>query len=74
MEQHNRRGGKLVRILVDREVCTGHARCAAAAPDLFLLDDVGYSAIVDLEVPFGSEEAARLGADACPERAITLVP
>lgn len=44
------------------------------APDLFPLDEVGYSAIIDLEVPSGSEEAAHLGADACPERAITVVP
>lgn len=63
-----------MRILVDHELCTGHARCAAMAPDLFPLDEVGYSAIIDLEVPSGSEEAAHLGADACPERAITVVP
>jgi ferredoxin len=63
-----------MRIHVDNDKCTGHARCFSEAPELYELDEVGYSAITDLEVPPGSEEAARRGASSCPERAITVEP
>jgi ferredoxin len=61
-----------MRIRVDKDLCTGHARCAAVAPVLYVLDDVGYSAVDELEVPTGMEDVAHRGADACPERAISL--
>jgi ferredoxin len=62
-----------MRVQVDRSRCQGHARCWAEAPDLYLLDDDGYSAVDDVEVPLGLEDAARRGAAACPERAIAIV-
>jgi ferredoxin len=62
-----------VRVQVDRARCQGHARCWAEAPDLFVLDDDGYSAVNDVEVPPELEDAARRGANACPERAIVIV-
>jgi len=62
-----------MRVQVDRSRCQGHARCWAEAPDLYLLDDDGYSAIDDVEVPPRLEDAARRGAAACPERAIAIV-
>ncbi|MEV7981785.1 ferredoxin [Streptomyces sp. NPDC086519] len=61
-----------MKITIDRAVCSGHARCAAAAPGLFRLDDDGYALPVEGEVPQDLEQAARDGAAACPERAITL--
>jgi ferredoxin len=43
------------------------------APDLFRLrDDDGHSYVDSEDVPEGMEEAAQLGADSCPERAITV--
>ncbi len=60
-----------MRIRVDRAKCQGHALCAAAAPDLFTLDDDGYSNVGEIDVPPGMEDLARRGALACPERAIT---
>jgi ferredoxin len=62
-----------MKIVVDQARCSGHARCAAAGPDLYELDDMGYSALTELEVPAGMEKQAQDGAAACPERAITLV-
>jgi ferredoxin len=62
-----------MRVQVDRSRCQGHARCWAEASELYRLDDDGYSAVDDVEVPPGLEEAARRGADACPERAIAIV-
>lgn len=63
-----------MRACVDREKCQGHGRCAAVAPRVFELDDLGYNA-VDGEVTIDPdhEEEARLGAAACPESAITLL-
>jgi ferredoxin len=61
-----------MKITVDTTACSGHARCAAAAPELFRLDDDGYALAIEGEVPEDLEEAARDGERACPERAITL--
>jgi ferredoxin len=61
-----------MKITIDTKLCSGHARCAAAAPELFELDDSGYALPLDGEVPAGHEQEAREGAWACPERAITV--
>jgi ferredoxin len=61
-----------MRIVVDKNKCSGHARCAATGPDIYELDDLGYVDITELEVPPGLEKQAQDGAAACPERAITL--
>jgi ferredoxin len=62
-----------MRIQVDRAVCQGHALCAGVSPELFTLDDEGYSNVGEVEVPAGSEDLARRGMQTCPERAITIV-
>jgi ferredoxin len=61
-----------MRVRVDTDRCTGHARCAAFAPDVFVLDELGYNVTPVTEVPPEHEEAARKGALACPELAITI--
>lgn len=61
-----------MKIIIDTKLCSGHARCAAAAPGVFELDDNGYAVPFDGQVPAGAEEAAREGATACPERAVTV--
>jgi ferredoxin len=61
-----------VKVRVDESRCNGHARCFATAPELYTIDDLGYSSVTELDVPAALEEAARLGAEACPERAITV--
>jgi ferredoxin len=62
-----------MRVRVDRDICQGHALCAGVAPELFTLDDEGYSNVGEVEVPAGSEDLARRGMQTCPERAITIV-
>jgi ferredoxin len=62
-----------VRIIVDADRCSGHARCAAAAPELFTVDDDGYSNIGACDVPPGLEHRARLGIASCPEGALAVV-
>jgi ferredoxin len=62
-----------MRIKVDPELCQGHNRGSALAPDLFVLDDFGYSSAArDGVVPADSTELALLAADNCPEFAIVV--
>jgi ferredoxin len=60
-------------LITDRARCTGHARCHALAPELFELDDRGYTALPAMVVvAAGDEAAARTGAESCPERVFAL--
>ena len=62
-----------MRVSVDLNACQGHGVCHMSAPTVFELDDEdGHSIVTEDPVPAGSESAAQLGADSCPERAITV--
>ena len=61
-----------VRVRVDRDLCTGHALCHLHGPDVYVLDDLGYNAIDQPDVPPDLWEQARRGALACPEGAIAI--
>jgi ferredoxin len=61
-----------MKIRIEKSACVGNARCWAAAPELFPLDENGYIAVEEVIVPPGQEEVARLGAAACPERIIII--
>jgi ferredoxin len=57
---------------VDHDRCTGHARCNAESPEIFELDEFGYSSITRLTVASDRRAEADAGASACPERAIAV--
>jgi ferredoxin len=62
-----------MRITVDSNRCQGHNRCAAIAPDLFDIDELGNaSEHAGGFVPVGEEDEARMAIANCPERAITV--
>lgn len=67
-----------VRVRVDDAVCVGHGRCYTLAPSVYDADDRGHCVVVepeiDLAAPGADELAGRacVGAEACPERAITV--
>lgn len=61
-----------MKIRIDKKSCVGNARCAAVSPELFPLDEDGYIAVEEIEVPPGMEQLARRGARACPERIIVI--
>lgn len=62
-----------MKISVDPQLCQGHNRCIAVAPELFDIDDEGYSSPTgDGVVPSALEERALLAYDNCPEQAIVL--
>ena len=62
-----------MKILVDRERCTGHGRCYTLAPDVYEPDDDGYCLEQVTPVPPALKERALLGAANCPEDAITVI-
>ena len=61
-----------MKIRINKAACAGNARCAAVSEQLFPLDEDGYIAVEEIDVPPGMEELARRGARACPERIIVI--
>lgn len=63
-----------MRVAVNSELCQGHNRCYALAPELFDVDEYGNAIVLgDGEVPPELEEKARLAFGNCPEYAISIV-
>lgn len=61
-----------MKIRINKAACVGNARCAAVSETLFPLDEDGYIAVEEVDVPPGQEDLARRGARACPERIIII--
>lgn len=64
-----------MKVEVDKDLCTGHARCAVAGPRFYTLDEDGFNSLVgagEVDVPPELEDEARAGCRACPEEAIRL--
>lgn len=55
----------------DRSKCVGHAQCYAVDPDLFPIDDSGYSILEAHEVRPEDVQVVRDGVAACPEMALS---
>jgi ferredoxin len=62
-----------MRIKFDSNACTGHGRCYTLAPEFYRPDDDGYCIDPSGDVPEGLEQAARAGAQNCPESAIEVI-
>ncbi len=60
-----------MKIHIDKAKCVGNARCAAVS-ELFQLNEDGYIAVEEIDVPPAQEALARRGARACPERIISI--
>ena len=67
-----RKGDAIVKVHVDNSKCSGHARCYAVDPELFPIDDSGYSSLEPRVVAPHEEQAVREGIAACPENALIL--
>ena len=61
-----------MQVEVDPEVCQGHARCWDICPEVFSIDDDGFSFVAVPDVPAEFEAKTREAASNCPERAITI--
>jgi ferredoxin len=60
-----------VKVHVSRD-CGAHGQCNWINSRLFPLDDDGYSAVTDADVPDGAEADARAAAAACPAGVISV--
>jgi ferredoxin len=63
-----------VKVQIDSGRCCGHGRCYDLAPELFGEDEEGYGQVLGggIAAP-GNQDAARLAAANCPERAINVL-
>ncbi|BCO34442.1 ferredoxin [Mycobacterium heckeshornense] len=60
-----------MKVTVDDQRCRGHGVCITLCPEVFQLNDDGYSEVQVPEVPAGLESAARQAITDCPEQAIS---
>ena len=63
-----------MRIVVDKDVCTGQAMCESIAPDLFRVSGGSQVDIQVAVVPDGRLGQAKLAVSCCPNGALELEP
>jgi ferredoxin len=63
-----------MRIVVDRELCTGQAMCESVAPDFFQVAGDGQLEIQVAVVPGDRLGEAELAVSCCPNEAMELAP
>jgi ferredoxin len=61
-----------VKVHLEQSKCVGHAQCYAVDPELFPIDDSGYSILEAHDVRPEDEQLVRDGVAACPELALLL--
>lgn len=61
-----------MKVRLEQSKCVGHAQCYAVDPELFPIDDSGYSTLEEREVRPEDERLTRDGVAACPELALIL--
>ena len=59
----------MVRVVIDRSLCSGFGACAELAPEIFEVDDGG---LVALRVGSSADSAVLDAAAACPMAAIVV--
>ena len=62
-----------MKVVVDRSNCVGHGMCQMYAPSVFELDEEEKSTVLTAPTTAELRAAAQLGADSCPQRAITII-
>jgi ferredoxin len=61
-----------VKVRLEQSKCVGHAQCYAVDPDLFPIDESGYSILEEHHVRPEDEQLTRDGVASCPEMALIL--
>jgi ferredoxin len=61
-----------MKIVVDRERCTGIGICESLMPDVFEIDEDGQMVLLAETVPEGREAEAREAVASCPNEALLL--
>ncbi len=60
-----------MKVAVDRDICIGCGSCVSICPDVFQLDDEGFSSVI-AQPDANNESSAREAADNCPVGAISI--
>ncbi|MGB9303529.1 MAG: ferredoxin [Mycobacterium sp.] len=61
-----------MKVRLEQSKCVGHAQCYAVDPDLFPIDESGYSILEERLVRPEDEQVTRDGVASCPEMALIL--
>ena len=61
-----------MKIIIDRDLCDSHGRCAAHAPDIFELGEDDVLRVLDEQPPENSRAKVKEAAQLCPKCAITI--
>jgi sterol 14-demethylase len=65
--------GPSFRVVVDRDLCKGHATCMTEAPEIFHVDDDGQLTVLDEQPNAALLDKASAAEKYCPNRAIEIV-
>ena len=59
-----------MKVTVDDDTCKGHGICLTICPEVFTMNDDGYTIVGNPVVPGELEDAVKRAVQSCPERAI----
>jgi sterol 14-demethylase len=62
-----------MKIVVDRDLCQGHASCEGEAPDVFSVSKKGVLTILLPEPPEELHAAVELAVKYCPTHALSII-
>lgn len=62
-----------MRIVIDRDLCQGHAACMGEAPEVFDVSDKGKLTVLQERPDESLRAKVRSAAEYCPTGAITIV-
>jgi ferredoxin len=63
-----------MRVVVDRDLCTGLGMCESVTPDMFRVADDGQVEIQVAVVPDGRLDEAEWAVSCCPNQALEVKP
>jgi ferredoxin len=61
-----------MKVRLEQSRCVGHAQCFAVDPDIFPIDEAGYSVLQAHDVAPEDAQLTRDGVASCPEMALLL--
>ena len=61
-----------MKVVVDRDLCEGHARCVEAAPAVFEIDDNDEMHVIDENPGAEQRQAVEAAVANCPRQALSL--
>ena len=62
-----------MKVVVDRDLCEGHARCVEAAPAVFDIDDSDEMHVIDENPGEEQRQAVEAAVANCPRQALSLL-